>query len=47
MNTLTELLTALGNVPLSSLLILVPLGAIGLAAFAIHSVCSVVKERRQ
>jgi hypothetical protein len=34
-------------VPLSSLLFFVPLGAIALAAFAIHSVCSIVKERRQ
>jgi hypothetical protein len=47
MSSLTDIFSSLGNVQLSSLLLFVPLGGIALAAFAIHSVCSVVKERRR
>jgi hypothetical protein len=44
LNTLTQ---TLGGLPLVTLILIVALAAIGLAGFAIHSVCSIVKERDQ
>jgi hypothetical protein len=46
MTAVNSLVTTLGGLPLASLLLLVALGAMGLAAFAIHAVVSVVKPER-
>lgn len=45
MQELTTLSTNLERLPLEHLLIILALGAMGLAAFAIHAVLAVVKER--
>ncbi len=46
MPALTAIMDNLKQVPLESLLVFVALAAMGLAAFAIHAVASVVRERR-
>lgn len=43
MNLLPEIVDRLGHLPTESLVLIVALGALGLAAFAIHAVASVMK----
>jgi hypothetical protein len=47
METLTDLIKNLANLPTERLLVLVALAAIGLAAFSIHAVFSIAKERKE
>jgi len=46
MSALTQLSSTLGSLPLDYLILFVALGAIALAGFAIHSVCTIVRERQ-
>ena len=46
MGDLGNWMTAFGGLPGAALAALIVLGAFGLAAFAIHAVLTVVKERR-
>ena len=47
MPALTSIMDSLKQLPFESLLVCVALAAMGLAAFAIHVVASVVRERRR
>jgi hypothetical protein len=45
MNSVSQLAKTLGGLPLEYLILFVALSAIGLAAFSIHAICWVVKQR--
>jgi hypothetical protein len=47
MDTVTDLIKGIANLPTERLLVLVALAAIGLAAFSIHAVWSIAKERKE
>jgi hypothetical protein len=47
MDSINKLSQTLGGLPLEYLILFVALAAIGLAAFSIHSICSIVTRRER